>query len=63
MANIGMYVSALMGGSIKIQFITKSEHAICHMDINDAKRLLRRHTFDCLRDRGLGRRFDDRECE
>ena len=75
MTKIGMYVSALMGGTIKIQFITKSEHAdqlkeeleyrgadlnqpVSHMDINDAKRQLKRHEFDLLRDCGLGERFE-----
>ena len=63
-----------MGGTIKIQFITKSKHAdqlkeeleyrgadldqpICHMDINDSKRRLKKHEFDHLRDCGLGGRF------
>ena len=71
MTKIRMYVSALMGGSIK----TKTEHEdqleeeleyqgadldqpVSHMDINDTKRRLKTHEFDRLRDCGLGGKFE-----
>ena len=75
MSKLRIYVSALMGGTIKLQFLRKGVHddaleeeleyrdadldlPVCWMNINDAKKLLKKKEFDRLRDCGLEGRFE-----
>ena len=76
MAKLRIYVSALMGGTIKLQFIRRGEvhddaledelehrgadldTPVCFMNLNEAKKLLKKKEFGRLRDCEWEGRFE-----